>query len=200
MSYSAVPTVSGGDSWSASQHNTYLKDNLAALFPYTTAGDMAYATSSSALSRLAIGAAYKVLRTNAGGTAPEWSQSPFVVASLYDATGYSYASTVRDMPNSSGTITPLVTSTVIVAAQAEAYCGVGNCWFQYRVRCNGVDSSNYSDLHYSNEVKVSVPHFAIFTGVTAGAKTILLRELQGYGGAVSYTVTSKRWIAIAIPE
>ena len=31
MAYSTVPTVSTSDSWTASQHNTYLKDNMAAL-------------------------------------------------------------------------------------------------------------------------------------------------------------------------
>lgn len=199
---STVPTVANGDSWSAAQHNTYVRDNIDALWPYTTAGDLGYATASNQLGRLALGAAYKVLRSNAGGTAPEYGQAPFVVASLYNSTGYSYSSgTVRDMPNSSGTITPLVTSTVVILAQAGAYNGVGNCWFQYLARCNGVDAAaGYSELHYSDEVKVAVPHLAVFSGVTAGSKTIVLREREGYGGAVAYTVTDKRWIAVAIPE
>jgi hypothetical protein len=52
MAYNAVPTVATGDSWSASQHNTYIRDNFTALWPYTTAGDLAFASASNALSRL----------------------------------------------------------------------------------------------------------------------------------------------------
>lgn len=70
MTYSAVPTVANGDSWSAAQHNTYLRDNEAALWPYTTAGDMAYATASNALGRLGIGGAGAILRST--GSAPSW--------------------------------------------------------------------------------------------------------------------------------
>ncbi len=73
MAYSAVPTVVTGDSWSAANHNTYLRDNLAALWPFTAAGDLAYASSASALARLAIGSHIgDVLRVNAAGNAPEW--------------------------------------------------------------------------------------------------------------------------------
>lgn len=39
----------------------------------TTAGDLIYGTGSAAVSRLGIGSALQVLRTNAGATAPEWA-------------------------------------------------------------------------------------------------------------------------------
>jgi len=72
MTRQAWPTVLTGDSWSAAQHNTYGRDNEAAHWTYTTAGDMQYATASNALARLAIGTARKVLRVNSGATAPSW--------------------------------------------------------------------------------------------------------------------------------
>ncbi len=73
MAYSAVPTVVTGDSWSAANHNTYLRDNLAALWPFTTAGDLAYASSATALARLAVGSHIgDIMRVNAAGNAPEW--------------------------------------------------------------------------------------------------------------------------------
>ena len=202
MARTAYPTFATNDAFTASQANTYWRDNDLQYFPYTTAGDIQYAASPSTTSRLAIGAAYKLLRANSAGTLPEWGQAPFVVASQNNSTSYNYSSTtVRDMPNSSGTITPLVTSTVIIFARAEAANGAGNCWFWYRPRCNGVDSAfDYSILQYSGGIGVSVPAIAIFTGVTAGAKTIVLREREGYGAAVAYTVSSKSWIAIAVPE
>lgn len=71
MSFTTVPTVSNGDSWSAAQHNTYLRDNMAALWPYTTAGDTAYASAANALARLAIGSQYQVKRVVSG--VPAWT-------------------------------------------------------------------------------------------------------------------------------
>lgn len=73
MAYSAVPTVVTGDSWSAANHNTYLRDNLAALWPFTAAGDIAYASSATALARLAMGLGYQSIRVNSGATALEYT-------------------------------------------------------------------------------------------------------------------------------
>lgn len=65
MAYSPVPTVVTGDLWTAANHNTYIKDNLAALWPYTAAGDIAVASGANALARLAIGSAYQLQRVKA---------------------------------------------------------------------------------------------------------------------------------------
>lgn len=70
MAYSTVPTVATSDSWTASQHNTYIRANFSAVWVGTTAGDMDYYTSSTAKSRLAIGTSYQILRST--GTAPAW--------------------------------------------------------------------------------------------------------------------------------
>lgn len=70
MAFSTVPTVATSDSWTASQHNTYIKDNFAAVWVGTTAGDMDYYTSSTAKTRLAIGTSYQLLRST--GSAPAW--------------------------------------------------------------------------------------------------------------------------------
>ena len=46
------------------------------------AGDLIYASSTSQLSRLAIGSANQFLVTNSGGTAPAWTSSPAVVTAI----------------------------------------------------------------------------------------------------------------------
>lgn len=79
MSFTTVPTVNNGDSWSAAQHNTYIRDNFAAVWPFTTAGDLAYASASNALARLGIGSSGKLLKSN--GSAPAWGDLDF--ASVY---------------------------------------------------------------------------------------------------------------------
>lgn len=73
MAYSTVPTVVSGDSWSAAQHNTYIKDNFAALWPFTTAGDIAYAATSTTLARLPIGTEEQILSSVSG--VPDWVDS-----------------------------------------------------------------------------------------------------------------------------
>lgn len=97
MAFNTVPTVASGDSWTSSQHNTYIKDNMTALWPYTTAGDLAYATSSSTLGRLANTAggllygdtsAPAWLANSVGGvlyggaSAPAWLAKPSVLSFL----------------------------------------------------------------------------------------------------------------------
>lgn len=73
MSYTAHPTVVTGQTWTAANQNTYVRDNLAALWVFTTAGDLIYATSSSVAARLAppAGGGYYLGHT---GSAPQWVQ------------------------------------------------------------------------------------------------------------------------------
>jgi hypothetical protein len=87
MAYTAHPTVTTGATWSAANQNTYVRDNLAALWVFTTAGDMIYATSSSAANRLAIGAAGSLLRVT--GTAPAWMPKGSNVSTLVTEGGNS---------------------------------------------------------------------------------------------------------------
>lgn len=72
MSYNAVPTVSTGDTWSAANHNTYIRDNFAAGVPdiFTAEGDLAYATAANVATPLAIGTAGTPLVSN--GSIPIW--------------------------------------------------------------------------------------------------------------------------------
>lgn len=78
MAYNALPTVATSDAWTASQHNTYIKDNFASVWVGTTAGDLDYYTSSTTKSRLAIGSSYQLLRST--GTAPAWVSLSTVMA------------------------------------------------------------------------------------------------------------------------
>jgi hypothetical protein len=72
MSYNSVPTVSTGDTWSAANHNTYIRDNFAAGVPdiFTAAGDLVYATAANAAAPLVIGQAGLPLVSN--GSLPVW--------------------------------------------------------------------------------------------------------------------------------
>lgn len=78
MAFGTVPLVATSDSWTASQHNTYLRDNMAAIWVGTTAGDTDYYTSATAKSRLAIGTANQIMRST--GSAPAWADLSTITA------------------------------------------------------------------------------------------------------------------------
>lgn len=63
MAYTAVPTKNTGDTWTASDHNTYLRDNMAAMPPdvFAAKGDLFAATGADAGARLAVGTNGQVL-------------------------------------------------------------------------------------------------------------------------------------------
>lgn len=90
MGITTVPSAITGQTLSAADWNTQVRDNINGIWVLTTAGDMLYATGASAAARLpftpnsimtggastpawlAIGAAFSHLRTNSLGTAPEF--------------------------------------------------------------------------------------------------------------------------------
>ncbi len=72
MAYDSSFTAVVGATYTAAQYNTHVRDNFTAIWVYTTAGDIAYASSATALARLAKGSAHQVLRMNSGETGPEW--------------------------------------------------------------------------------------------------------------------------------
>jgi len=75
MSWTAPATVTAGQLMTAAFWNTHVRDNELETAPakVTTAGDTVYGTAANTLSRLGIGTARQVLKTNSGATAPEWA-------------------------------------------------------------------------------------------------------------------------------
>lgn len=69
MAYTSGFTAVTGATYTAAQYNTNVRDNFAAVWVGTTAGDQDYYTSSTAKSRLALGAAHAFQKSE-GGSAP----------------------------------------------------------------------------------------------------------------------------------
>lgn len=87
MAWSAHPTITTGQAWTATDQNTYVKGNLDTLFPYTAGLQISYSTSTTALNKLTSTAAYQVVRANTGAT----SISFVAPAMIYMRQGYSTA-------------------------------------------------------------------------------------------------------------
>lgn len=78
MAYTPVPTVATNDLWTATQHNTYIRDNFAASVPdiFTTKGDIAVATGADVAVRLAVGGEGAVLVADSvQSTGIRWSNT-----------------------------------------------------------------------------------------------------------------------------
>lgn len=84
MGITVVPSAVTGQTLSAAQWNTQVRDNINGIWVLTTAGDMLYATGASAAARLAIGTAVEILGSN--GSAPVWksvANAVYPIGSIY---------------------------------------------------------------------------------------------------------------------
>lgn len=79
MAYNAVPTVATGDAWTATYHNTYIRDNFAAGVPdiFTTKGDIAAASAADVAQRVGVGSNGQVLTADSLQAAGvKWAVTP----------------------------------------------------------------------------------------------------------------------------
>ena len=203
MSYTQVPTYTTNQLITASHANTYWRDNINALWPFTNAGDIAFASDADDLVRLAIGAAGSMLKVNAGATAPEWlgigsagqvlrvnsaGTSPewgaggiklytFTKTGEFTTTSTSYI----DIPNATVDVTVTLTSSLLmVASFSSAQIGASS---HTLVVAANIDGSIASTVHHTGTgTSDKYNPGAIVgwkTGVTAGTKTCKLQMLVG---------------------
>lgn len=102
MARNAIPLYVTNQLVTAAHSNTYWKNNEAAAWPFTAAGDKAYATAADLLTRQAIGTAGQIQRVNAAINAPMWGG--IIYGSIYaavDTTVGTAADTLIEMDTSS---------------------------------------------------------------------------------------------------
>lgn len=117
MTYSAVPTVATGDLWTASNHNTYIRDNFAAGVPdiFQAAGDLAYASAADAAARLPIGANGQVLSIAAG--LPVWGYAAPILGYVEMSSIFNQSSSLwADVPGLSVNITMPAAGKIVALA------------------------------------------------------------------------------------
>jgi hypothetical protein len=180
-----------------------ISQDLRVLFPYTTPGDLAFRSASgNYLDRLAAsGNALKFLRANAAGDGYEFVGGGISADYHSNLTSYSYSSsTWRDVPNSSKSVTVAVTSTIVVigivehhATDSPNYYGFAD--FKFNVDGTDIDWALTSKTY--GATLLPIPIIGMKTGVTAGSKTIKIRERCTAGSYESYY---KHYVVLVIPE
>ena len=197
MSYTAHPTVVTGQTWTAANQNTYVKDNFAALWVYTTAGDICYATSASAANRLGIGStALLGLRTNAGKTAPEWGYAKGSVNAI------GFASWSTEVVTASthtawvdlASVNVTTTETCTIVMSGCAFFAITDDGYQAHITgsIGGTQDTNYNACSAATATSIN-GHAGGYawrrTGVTAGT---IACKMQMRSSNASIQATSER--------
>lgn len=136
MAYTAPLAVTTGSLATASQYNTYTKDNIIAIYAGAMAvasqatGDLMYASSASQLGRIAAVAVGQVLKSAGTGTVPAWTAVPLVDGVAFPATQVSSADANTFDDYEEGTWTPVLggsggTSGQTYGVQTGSYIKIG---------------------------------------------------------------------------
>lgn len=224
MAITQVASVVTGQTYSAANFNTDVRDNINGIWVLTTAGDMLYATSSSAAGRLAApaslglmqnvpggppswltgGSALQVLRKNAGNNGYEWAVAKGLHAIgnvVFNPGGQSFngsAGTYANITGATFNLTLSVTCTVVVFAAVVGYNPNSGNSFIVRATINSVaDASSVFPFNGGQSRNEALPYIHYATGVTAGTRAVVL---QCENSPTTNTVERGRMIALAFAE
>ena len=204
MTYNAVPTVATGDLWTASNHNTYVRDNFAASVPdiFTAKGQIAVASAADAASPLNAGSDYKILMALAAetlglkfaGLATDLIKVSTNASSISTSTS---STSYVDITNATVTQTLTATSTVILIANGNITSASGD---DELIKCQIDGSDGGPEVLYRIAAGAIMTAFVIGlrTGVAAGSKTSKLQYKSWGGNTVNFY--NGKMIVIAIPE
>lgn len=173
MAFNTVPTVAALDAWTSSQHNTYIKDNFAALWPYTTAGDTTYAASSSTLARLGIGLANTFYTSD--GSVPSWAGLIFArqggSSSVFTSPGTTtYTNTRSKLQMGYGSVTVSAGAGTLNVTYPSAYSATRPAIF---LSCDISTSETYTwSLGHSNDTLTGFRIELKFAGSVAGSYSV----------------------------
>lgn len=224
MSITVVPSAITGQTLSAAQWNTQVRDNINGIWVLTTGGDMLYATGAAAAARLALvtgGVMY------GGASAPAWLATPSVASVLrkLSGTGAPDWLALTAIPgilhtkgtafsNSSGTTTSTsygsiglglyvdltlsVTCTVLALAFGAARKNSGSYEGYFKLEIDSTIDPN-ENMRFRNTV--NGPYFTAYyrTGITAGTRRAELKY-RTENAADGTIFASGAVIALAFPE
>jgi hypothetical protein len=169
--------------------NLAAQSALQALVSGQAAGDMFYASSATALARVAKGTAGQVLKMNSGATAPEWGNAAGLVdiqiAKSTSGKTYSTA-TWEDHPGLSVTLTLPKASTVLILADITGNVNTTLTGYGFFVRgmIDGVADGDPDNFNGSiNPSRNEVLSYTWFrTSVPAGSRIVKIQSKEAIDG------------------
>jgi hypothetical protein len=157
--------------------NQQIRDNGNAIWVGTTAGDMDYYTGATGKARLPIGTAGKVLKVNAGATAPEWGSNKGLSCYGYITTGYVLGGTQETWTDISlATVNIVVPHTVTLFAIAVGMAHmttIGSGYIRWMLDTTGQKEMIVGSTNVPLQDSFAI--LGVKTGVTAGTKTCKLQ-------------------------
>lgn len=203
MSFNNSFTAVTGATYTAAQYNTHVRDNFTAIWVYTTAGDMAYATSGTSLARFGIGAADTVIQSN--GSVPSWTHSPAIKGVLhtfglatFNPAGQTFSSTWADITGATLDLILTKTCSILLMAIVTGYNGSGGRAFSVRGVVDGTADSMTQPYNGGATARnEALPYFYTATGITAGTRTM---KMQCQADTSSNVVERGRLLALAFGE
>lgn len=183
MAYTKIPTYVTNQLITAAHANTYWRDNVNELWPFTAAGGIAYASTASTLAALAKGKLGQVLR--AGASLPVYG-SPLSCYGTFTAKTATSTSTTdwADIINATVDIVVPCTSTLIAMATMQGSEGGDSAdegFWRWMIDSEGQPETG---LGYQATKLFPVSVIALKASVAAGTKTCKLQHKTTAGGRV----------------
>jgi hypothetical protein len=195
MSFNNSFTAVTGATYTAAQYNTHVRDNLTAIWVYTTAGDIAYAAGATSLARLGIGANNTTVLMPASGV-PSWSHEPAIkgilhtAATVYFTSGGGQTTTSTSFVDvTNGTVNIVTTQTCTIRMFSEGHISCNSagarCTAQGVIGGTADPEADGTKPWTSNNYYVPFANVYRRAGVTAGTITCKLQFKSG-GGTVYF--------------
>lgn len=152
MAFNNSFTAVVGATYTAAQYNTHVRDNFSAIWVYTTAGDIVYATSSTALARLGKPSVDSVLSMGNSGV-PSWVDKN----SLKGLKGFSIDSPTTEQTTSSTSFHDVFSTSVYLSQASDVFIfWAGSAAISGNYNYAGVFRVGF-DVYYQND-DTALPH------------------------------------------
>lgn len=204
MATSVVPTVVTGDTWTAANHNTYIRDNLNELLQYQQAEDLIVGAGAGALKRLAKGANGSYLGINNSGALAysNITMPKSIHASIMGDISVEKTTTSTSFVDIGLDATLTLTKTCTVFVFAAGSLATGNSSYPTAVRAvvGGTAMANNNALPITYMTQYA-PFSLVWmrTGVAAGSQIVKVQLKSGNAGTTAY-FSGGYIVAIAFEE
>lgn len=189
MSITTVPSAITGQTLSAADWNTQVRDNINGIWVMTAAGDMMYATSASAAARLAKPSVDSILKNTSSGV-PSWlalgnipgglhTKGKIMTNTLRTSTSTTYANVHSTFKVD---LVLTVACTIIAWAHGVAHKDAGSYAGSFALSIDGTTDPDVDNIQVKSTTPTPFGCMYYATGIAAGTRTVRLLFKTGNAG------------------